>query len=458
MLNPRSGSNENQEEGIELEDMTSLDEGSGAASAVSTEESGPHWIVEPIREEGPWKCLQQFDFSWFAWPVGTGITAIVTHAISDVSPQITDYFVKASIAYLVLTIFLFLYFLSLVIFRYCVWPKLFQVTIKNPDSVGHAAMMPTALATIIIITSKFVDNRPNHLTALWVLWWIAVVVSLVVLCNMLKVSAGAPYSFRYRIAQFIQPFLALTVVAVTRTDLAAQLDSSRAIATLISSSFILAVGVLFVPLAASLQCVVLYGIIPLSTGHIIDSFIAFASLAQTGLAIQHLGEQIYLRLPHTPGLLPGGFDIAYGGDRLGSFADVLARTLATESWFTCLIGLCYVSCIWLAKMLRSRFKLSFWNAQFSCAFFALSTYQLKRVSKSFAYVGFFYGILCIMLCNAYMFMVIGVVVRDGGIKSLLNPWELLGLGNVRRANSPSGPPQQGHDENTHRTRRQGSGE
>ncbi|KAI1311359.1 voltage-dependent anion channel-domain-containing protein [Xylaria venustula] len=340
MCHPSPDSDHHQEEGIELEDMASR-EGSGAvpAATVSAEERGRYWIVEPVREEGALKTLQQYDFGWFACPVGTGISAIVTHAISDVFPQMEYYLFMFTIGYLSLTTSLFLSILSSVIARYYTWPKLFQVTIKNPDSVGDAAMMPTALGTIITIGSKLAGHHhPNCITVLWALWWIAVVVSLVVLYILLRVSARAS-SFQDRAAHLFRPVFALTVLAATRTDISAQLDSVQATVTLVTSTLMLCVGVVIIPLAVALQCVVLYGITPLSRGHIIEGFIAFASLTQFGLAIQQLGEQLYLRLPHSPGPLPGSFDRAHGGDRLGSLADVLARELAIESWFVCFIGL-----------------------------------------------------------------------------------------------------------------------
>ncbi|KAI1428126.1 voltage-dependent anion channel-domain-containing protein [Xylaria sp. FL1777] len=216
----------------------------------------PQWVGEPVHG-GLWAFIQRFDFSWFAWPVGTGITSILIDAFADVWSPYRVYLHAASIVYFTITVVLFLSIFALTATRYYKWPRLFSVMMNHPRQVAFTAMMPMTLATIVTMSSKLIESHRGGILAIWTVWWLDMTISLAVLLQVRhklfssQIDQGSGNVEALGVGYYL-PVTALFVGVAARSDILAKLDGSEALMTILYSYFVLALSTAYMFMPAIL--------------------------------------------------------------------------------------------------------------------------------------------------------------------------------------------------------------
>ncbi|KAI3323469.1 voltage-dependent anion channel-domain-containing protein [Xylariaceae sp. AK1471] len=132
-----------------------------------TEGGVPRWIVEPLGK-GFWFLVQRFDFRWYAWSIGTGITSILLHALADAYPGAAIGLSWVSVVIFLINVAQFSIILGFTVLRYVKWPMLFWIMIRHHRQAMFIATMPMALGTIIIMCANIVRDQPKLITAIWI--------------------------------------------------------------------------------------------------------------------------------------------------------------------------------------------------------------------------------------------------------------------------------------------------
>ncbi|TGJ80390.1 hypothetical protein E0Z10_g8370 [Xylaria hypoxylon] len=407
--------------GIELERINFGDEPPeeplhlAAAPPVYPE---PLAVVQPVHG-GLWEFIQRFDFSWYAWSVGTGITSILIHALSDWDPAHKDHIITTSFAYFGISFVLFFVMSGLTIARYCKWPRLFLITMKHPGQAGFTALMPMALSNIIIMFSKLVGKSQKGITAIWVIY----------ITGCREPDMG-----------YFLPIAALIVAAAAGSDIAATLDERRASITIITSFVIVVMGLIHLVFVFISDLTRLIGRRIVPSKHITDAFVTLTVLAQCGLAAQQVGEQAFRIIPKSENLLDG---TGKKNISLAEYCHSTGLAFAIGLWSfgsVYFIILCFLSRS--TKILANPFSnLNWWGLQFSFGFFALSTQKLGTgpPGRAFTTIGSFLGALAILLYHHVSFNLIKFV-KNGDIDGLLNAPELTGPGNRQAEHINPTPP------------------
>ncbi|KAI3328573.1 voltage-dependent anion channel-domain-containing protein [Ustulina deusta] len=416
------------------------------------EEGRLQWIVEPV-QDGVWALVQRFDFSWFAWSVGIGITSILIHTASEVYPPYQVYLLTTSIIYFMVNVVLFCSISALTITRYCIWPRLFLVMMNHPSQAGFVAMMPMALATIVTMCSKLVGSNQKAITAIWAMWWVDMVISLVIPF----VVQFRPFSCQINrgnlwveelVARCFLPVTALVVVAAAGSDVAAKLEGTPALVTIMIGYILLLLTLFPVLMAIPFYCSRLLVGKNTPAENVIGAFVSITALAQMVLATQQLGEQAFRTFPRVDTLsnAPEGDDTS-----IGSVCDTTGIVLAIFMWCLGFLWFILVYAMYTivvpSNQLVSSFNLSRWNVQISYGFFALSALRLGMrplsASMLFTQFGIFLGLVAVWNCHLYSCIMVQLA-RDDGLTRVLNAPELAGPWNLQAADthsttSPHGP-------------------
>jgi tellurite resistance protein TehA-like permease len=108
--------------------------------------------------------------------MSTGVIAIMAHQL----PYNGHWLQVIGNIFFVTNLVLFVLFTIISIFRYTMYPRLFQAVLRHPHQSLFMATFPVGLATLINMTILVCAPQWGHGWAIfaWVLWWIVVVLAL----------------------------------------------------------------------------------------------------------------------------------------------------------------------------------------------------------------------------------------------------------------------------------------
>ncbi len=112
--------------------------------------------------------------------MGTGIVAVLLHALSDLYPSQAQSLTVLSALFLILNILLFSVIFAISILRYTLYPATWSLLLQHPVQSLFLGTAPMGFATIIstfvgICVPVWGGSTPN---IAWALWWLDVVASV----------------------------------------------------------------------------------------------------------------------------------------------------------------------------------------------------------------------------------------------------------------------------------------
>ena len=169
-----------------------------SVTSCSKDRTLPAWLI-PAERRGWRRLVQNFTPSWvctsmegffilivakiqcqFAITMGTGIVAVLLHALSDLYPRHKGDLVTLSIVFFVLNVGLFLAILLISVLRYTLYPATWTLMLRHPVQSLFLGTIPMGFATII---NMFVavcvpawGGSSSYIA--WAMWWLDAVMSV----------------------------------------------------------------------------------------------------------------------------------------------------------------------------------------------------------------------------------------------------------------------------------------
>ncbi|KAL5596702.1 hypothetical protein BROUX41_006606 [Berkeleyomyces rouxiae] len=248
------------------------------------------------------RMIRNFTPSWFAVTMGTGIVSILLYSL----PYKCSFTTGLSYCFFGLNVVMFATFTIISMLRYLMYHDCWRAMVHHPVQSLFLGCFPMGLSTIINMATISLANSwgPRLMSAVWGLWWINVVTSMV---TCLFVPWMVIYRHRPGLntitAALILPIVATVVCAASGGLVALHLlDESQAQLTIIVSYILWGLGEYF---CAIIICLYFHRLTMHSLpprDFIVSVFLPIGALGNGGFGIINLGMASLKTFPKT-GLL-----------------------------------------------------------------------------------------------------------------------------------------------------------
>ncbi|OAL05427.1 C4-dicarboxylate transporter/malic acid transport protein [Phaeosphaeriaceae sp. SRC1lsM3a] len=336
--------------------------------------------------------------------MGTGIVAVLLHALSDLYPSQEYPLRTLSIVFFVLNVLVFGIILLISILRYTLYPATWSLMLQHPVQSLFLGTLPMGFATIVnmfvaVCVPAWAGRTPY---VAWGMWWLDVVVS-VACCLWLPFQMMTKHQTRHETmtAAWLLPIVSCIVAAASGGIVAQVLpDPNYALITIITSYVLWGMGI---PLALVVLTIYFHrlAIHKLPPSEVIVSvFLPLGPMGQGGYGIMQLGKVAAKVFPETNTLHPMAGEILF----------VLGWVVAIVLWGFGLVWLFFA----VASIARSKFpfNMGWWGFTFPIGVFTMATISFAQELPSA-----FFRILGTVL--AVSVMVLWSVVATGTVKNIL---------------------------------------
>ncbi|TFY77207.1 hypothetical protein EWM64_g6807 [Hericium alpestre] len=350
--------------------------------------------------------IRHFTPAWFAVIMGTGVISILFENYPYGNE--TDTMRIFSAIFFFLNLFLFVLFTITTLWRYTLFPDIWQLMLHHPVQSLYLGCFPMGATTLINVSislfySSYGFGGTAFLYTIWGFWWLDLAISFLCCWGLVHVMAVEQrHTLENMTSVWALPVVTLIVAASSGGVLALALQAvspSHALVTIVFSVFSVTIGL---SLALMILTIYLYRLVihgPPPGGNVISSFIPLGPTGQSGFAIVLIGQYFKEALP-----VAGSASPFLGSEQIGEIVYGLCICFSFALWS--------LSTMWLVFALlgvqsvvrkhRFPFKVPFWGLIFPNGVYANLTIELYRVfnARFFRVWGAIYAVVTLVLWTA----------------------------------------------------------